>query len=247
MIAAANRKIDMDQTKRRDYSWDNATGTRFMSVNFVPTREEWLEWATSPVHEGSSESNVEPIVTDFIKNMESDALWYKCVAFGSYSPQEIEPEKVSMKMSEEDITAVLDDPHLASETTGYNPRAWDNASKYYRNQKKELFVDPSRFEDKNSREYKEEDAIASDPEKKAQAQKARWEFFYSSYRDLDPGKKYAGKDVWKSSSKVIEFLNKWFEKEVIPMYTGKGSLPAQKIKEYNEYLNVFNDDECAHI
>lgn len=121
MIAAANRKIDMDATKRQDYSWDNATATRFQSVNFVPTLQEWLEWATSPAKEGSSEPNVEPIITDFIKEI-GESVWYKCIAFGGYTPQGIEASRANMDATEAEIEELVDDERLQSETTGYNSR-----------------------------------------------------------------------------------------------------------------------------
>jgi len=246
MIAAANRKVDMDATKRQDYSWDNATATRFQSVNFVPTLQEWLDWATSPAKEGSSEPNVEPIITDFIKEI-GESVWYKCIAFGGYTPQGIEASRANMDAAEAEIEELVDDERLQSETTGYNSREWTLLSDDYRARKKNLLVDPTRFAE-GSENYKREAAIAVDPEKRDAARKARWQFFYNQNKQaLDPGKKYAGEDVWKDTGKVMEFLDKWFEMKGLPKYTGEDQLPSQKIKEYNQFLKLFDADECAHI
>ena len=48
IVAAGNRATDMSQTGRKDLmSWESASDTRFIHVNFVPKPEDWLNWAKS--------------------------------------------------------------------------------------------------------------------------------------------------------------------------------------------------------
>jgi len=48
MVAAANRRVDMADDAK--WSWEPAFARRFSQVNFIPTREEWLDWAKNEAH-----------------------------------------------------------------------------------------------------------------------------------------------------------------------------------------------------
>lgn len=75
-IAAANRTSDMGSSAAR-FSWDDAQGARFRNFNFVPTFEEWIDWAESPV-EGTNEPHILPEIVLFLK--EHRDLWYSYAA-----------------------------------------------------------------------------------------------------------------------------------------------------------------------
>ena len=70
-VFASNRISDMgDRGERVD--WEAAYTGRFSHVNFVPTFEEWLIWATGKDSKGRQ--RIEPIIVDFLK--EHPNMWY---------------------------------------------------------------------------------------------------------------------------------------------------------------------------
>ena len=71
-VAAANRSGDLGGNNSR-FTWDSAQTDRFLHVNFVPTFEEWCEWAESPIR-GTNEPHIEPIIVEFLKEYRN--IWY---------------------------------------------------------------------------------------------------------------------------------------------------------------------------
>lgn len=90
-VAAANRPSDMGDNAAL-FKWDAAQTGRFLHVNFVPTFEEWVEWAESPIR-GTNEPHIEPIIVDFLR--EHQNVWYNAAMYN----KEDEKDKVSRTMS----------------------------------------------------------------------------------------------------------------------------------------------------
>ena len=102
-VFASNRISDMgDRGERVD--WESAYTGRFSHVNFVPTFQEWLIWATGKDSKG--EQRIEPIIVDFLK--EHPNMWHNSamnnddedIVTGSMYPQARSWENVSKEMRE---------------------------------------------------------------------------------------------------------------------------------------------------
>ena len=102
-VFASNRISDMgDRGERVD--WESAYTGRFSHVNFVPTFQEWLIWATGKDSRGVQ--RIEPIIVDFLK--EHPNMWYNSamsnddedLVTGSMYPQARSWENVSKEMRE---------------------------------------------------------------------------------------------------------------------------------------------------
>ena len=102
-VFASNRISDMgDRGERVD--WESAYTGRFSHVNFVPTFQEWLIWATGKDSKGVQ--RIEPIVVDFLK--EHPNMWYNSamnnddedLVTGSMYPQARSWENISKEMRE---------------------------------------------------------------------------------------------------------------------------------------------------
>lgn len=104
-VAAANRSTDMGENAAY-FKWDSAQTGRFTHVNFVPTFDEWLEWAESPIR-GTDTPHIEPMIVEFLKEHEN--VWHNPGMFN----KEDEKDKVSR-------------------TLYPGPRGWENATKEIR-------------------------------------------------------------------------------------------------------------------
>lgn len=102
-VFASNRISDMgDRGERVD--WESAYTGRFSHVNFVPTFQEWLIWATGKDSKGVQ--RIEPIIVDFLK--EHPNMWYNSamsnddedIVTGSMYPQARSWENISKEMRE---------------------------------------------------------------------------------------------------------------------------------------------------
>ena len=102
-VFASNRISDMgDRGERVD--WESAYTGRFSHVNFVPTFQEWLIWATGKDSKGIQ--RIEPIIVDFLK--EHPNMWYNSamsnndedLVTGSMYPQARSWENISKEMRE---------------------------------------------------------------------------------------------------------------------------------------------------
>lgn len=102
-VFASNRISDMgDRGERVD--WESAYTGRFSHVNFVPTFQEWLTWATGKDSKGRQ--RIEPIIVDFLK--EHPNMWYNSamsnedgdIVTGSMYPQARSWENISKEMRE---------------------------------------------------------------------------------------------------------------------------------------------------
>ena len=102
-VFASNRISDMgDRGERVD--WEAAYTGRFSNVNFVPTFEEWLIWATGKDSKGRQ--RIEPIIVDFLK--EHPNMWYNSamnnededLVAGSMYPQARSWENITKEMRE---------------------------------------------------------------------------------------------------------------------------------------------------
>lgn len=101
-VAAANRPSDLGKNKNR-FFWDEAQTGRFQHVNFVPTFNEWLQWAED-VDPKTGKQHILPIFVDFLK--ENQNAWYNIA--------------MRNKNSEEDE---------AAKTMHPGPRGYENATK----------------------------------------------------------------------------------------------------------------------
>jgi hypothetical protein len=102
-VFASNRISDMGDRGELVH-WEGAYTGRFSHINFVPTFQEWLVWATGK--DASGKQRIEPIIVDFLK--EHPNMWYNSsmsngdddIVTGSMYPQARSWENVSKEMRE---------------------------------------------------------------------------------------------------------------------------------------------------
>ena len=102
-VFASNRISDMGDRGELVH-WEGAYTGRFSHVNFVPTFQEWLVWATGK--DSNGRPRIEPIIVDFLK--EHPNMWYNSamgnggddIVTGSMYPQARSWENVSKEMRE---------------------------------------------------------------------------------------------------------------------------------------------------
>lgn len=81
-VAAANRKIDMNDQTAMEFKWETSYSGRFQQYNYAPKKEEWLEWARS-TNPKTGKPYVMNAITDFIDAAPVGA-WYECISYGSF-------------------------------------------------------------------------------------------------------------------------------------------------------------------
>ena len=131
MVAAANRESDMAGETRDAFSWESAFQSRFQQVNFVPTKAEWLEWATG-INKKTGAPNVDPIITKFIEK-EDDSVWYDAIDFGSRG-NKVNDITISPTATREDVESIMGSDEVSHMMTTWNPRIWADISNTYTNQ-----------------------------------------------------------------------------------------------------------------
>ena len=102
-VFAANRIGDMGDRGELVH-WEGASGGRYRIINFVPTFEEWLVWATEKDSKGNQK--IDPMIVDFLK--EHPNMWYNSalrndtddIIAGSVYPQARSWENVTKDIEE---------------------------------------------------------------------------------------------------------------------------------------------------
>ena len=133
-VFASNRSYDdgFDDLDDKRYFPQAAQTNRFIHYTYVPTKEGWLEWATS-IDPITHKANVPPFITEFISQAD-EHVWYSTVVNGGY-------DDVLTKMTGGDTQrmnsiksgkydqyseAVLDNDTLKTTKRLVTPRTWAN-------------------------------------------------------------------------------------------------------------------------
>ena len=79
-VLASNRAFDVLDDEKST-TWEPAMADRYTSVTFVPTREEWLEWART-INKATGRQNVDEMFCNFIEHSPM-GVWYDALKLGS--------------------------------------------------------------------------------------------------------------------------------------------------------------------
>lgn len=128
IILAANRPHEMGR------SWDDiemardaAAANRYQQVNFIPTREDWLDWARTS-------HRIHPDIISFIESM-GDSVWYE-----TYGISENELK------NEDNLMSSIDSHENKFNTIYATPRTWDKVSSELYGQEKAYLAPIERVE-----------------------------------------------------------------------------------------------------
>ena len=147
-VFAANRAIDDydPESEAEEYFQPAAKANRFYQVLFVPTKEEWIEWAET-INETTGLANIEPFIIEFIKNS-PEYVWYTTIVNGGYDFLLDNPntDKEAHKGDDpaSDIGAVLDQRRIFGTKHLVTPRHWDRLSSMYRKELLNIFKGNNR-------------------------------------------------------------------------------------------------------
>mgnify|MGYP003467024632 CR=1 FL=1 len=140
VCAASNRDIDDDIQDSAEAMKGNALVSRFDHVLYVPTMEEWLDWARSTYSSGIAK--IAPEIVEFIEHI-GKSVWYMAVMHGSVdreidmalSKSGSDAKSTHIKNTREWYETIKDiDPDLNPLTgtmMAYNPRTWEDISNTY--------------------------------------------------------------------------------------------------------------------
>lgn len=72
VVCAGNRKEDMQS---KEFVWDSAWDGRFVQVNYVPSFNQWIDWA--------KKNHLNKMIIDWISTPEGQQFWYEQVPMNS--------------------------------------------------------------------------------------------------------------------------------------------------------------------
>lgn len=145
IVAAANRKSDMNSDTANQFKWEDAWGTRFEQYNVRPNLEGWLKWARE-YNPKIGRKNIEPEwIVDFIDqscSVEKGGDMSIWVLINDFNP--VTGGKASGSTAKKGA-----DNHLATR----NARTWETFANeiYHLNQEKQMWSDPEGYTDENGR------------------------------------------------------------------------------------------------
>ena len=129
IIGAANRPQEMSENSQRTIEWESSFTQRWDIVNFVPTKKEWLQWATS-TNVKTGKPYVDPIITNFIQ-IAPDGVWYSTLDFGSFNNigDKNSTVKIDTNSDDSDYDQYLEDHNLKTMFSTVSPRTWVEISR----------------------------------------------------------------------------------------------------------------------
>lgn len=134
-VFAANRAVDEyvpDEAKENTkYIRPGAQNRRFQDVLFVPSREEWLDWARS-INPITGEANVPPFICEFIE-ASPEHVWYSTVKNGGYDDLLDNKESDKKASTPDEVQSVYDQDKLTYTSRMVTPATWgDSVTTAYR-------------------------------------------------------------------------------------------------------------------
>lgn len=252
VCAASNRDIDDDIQDSAEAMTGNALVSRFDHVLFVPTIEEWLDWARSTNKSGRAK--IAPEIVEFIEHI-GKSVWYMAVMHGSVD-REID---MALKKSGSDATSkdikntrewydtIKDiDPNL-NPLTGtkvvYNPRTWEDISNTYHKMLTDLLAFAPKGYDakacfvKSKNRYNYPGFAAQELKASfAKLPREAWEYFAKTYLEHEELPKGTITPLMG-----LDLVRKALIK-IVQLKTGsETSLPATEMEKYFKWQEMFND------
>lgn len=121
-VLASNRAFDVLDDEKST-TWEPAMADRYTSVTFVPTREEWLEWART-INKATGRQNVDEMFCNFIEHSPM-GVWYDALKLGSRNDNLTQDEINTLDGDDyEAIQAIQKENNIALDKVTWTPRTW---------------------------------------------------------------------------------------------------------------------------
>ena len=269
-IGASNRLSD-DLKEETDMQFrqllDVAKIDRFEMYTYVPTKEEWLEWARTPNKE-TGEQNIDEFLCAFIEQAE-EKVWYGTFANGAFNYALDADAQAALRNNDaEQIGEFITDTTRNKE--GLKLRTWTGRSWDYRvnriikdTLRKELFRGNNELYDSifvttkrtkynhNSKKYAEDyDVKNIDWDNLEKALDKISEPIWYNWTDGHYNEIFNGEELRDTNR--IEYFKQWIQEVVIAeAFGGKGAeahnLPYDEYKDYNNFKMLFTPEQAEQI
>ena len=81
LIAAANRISELSQETKDAFSWESSFSDRWEMVNFVPEKEEWINWGKE-ICKATGKQNIDQMILNFLESV-PDNIFYETIGGGT--------------------------------------------------------------------------------------------------------------------------------------------------------------------
>ena len=259
IICAANRAED-DPGQAALTMMDNAAiMDRFVHLNFVPKKKDWVVWARSI--KGDEGQNIAPKIVDFVETMDV-AVWYRMFGNGGYNDdlrnnpnigKDVTDSLTSMTAGNKEIGVISkkvldliedpeDDPRTRTKQF-WNPRTWERISNEYRRMLTNLLQDNPknlRYADVLGASIEYFDYYGAYDEVLKEALEfipvPKWnEFCIDYFSGTEEQLNEAIRASRASGSVKLEYINKALVNIVNTFCGGNNTLPARKMAEYFDW------------
>ena len=236
-VLASNRTYDTLEGTDAG-RWEPAKKDRYISVTYVPTKEEWLEWARmkNPV---DGLQNVDEMFCTFIENT-NDGVWYDALDLQSRSHQLTDTENTNIASKPTDmktgginylnnIEAIQSQTVASLDKLTWTPRSWtDKISKSVKSELRYGIFrnDPETYNNCFTNGNIDLNKLKVELDKLPESKWNRWVVAYED--KLNPS------GVRDRLGIFMEFV-----KLVISEATGPDNLPAVEWEKYQSKNNIF--------
>lgn len=234
-VLASNRAFDVLDDEKASI-WEPAQASRYISVTYVPGKDEWLSWARS-INSKTELQTVDEMICKFIEQTPI-AVWYDGLMLGSRNTELSQDEITTLDSDDfEALQTIQKENDIALDKTTWNPRDWAEKinnpiigvlrNQLFRGQP-ELFKDC--FTDGNIDWKKLERNLNKLPD-------STWNLFAAGKKaKIDPNGKLSRR----------AFFQEYFTYRIQEV-TGEKSLPATEWENHKAYKSVFIPEVISNI
>lgn len=263
-MGASNRLSDERKSESDDSFrniWGVAKQDRYKHYTYVPTMEEWLDWARQPGSDGAQ--HIDEQFCEFIEKI-GEKVWYDAIAFGSRPDIEKDIFTAATRNSEED--ADLLGSYVESHDSGeskdmhtWTPRTWEqkiNApiksnlkNELFRNYPElydSIFVDTVRTK---TDEYGDTVTTTAKNIDDAKLKAALMKIDVKDWKAWAKGKqpKADPNKALINANDRLAFVKSWITNVVLPEQFGKESVPAKEWKQFERVQNILSPESIEYI
>jgi len=263
-IGASNRHID-DGNQDTQSMTSGPYIRRWTHITFVPSKQEWIDWAESIDTDEGSETQglakIPKVITDFIK-ASSDGVWYSAISFGAFD----EELKAAIAASgsgheisdytngtiaayklfdefDEDVNLLLGNDKIA-----WNPARWHEVAIKYNECIQQLLEDVEdgyTFEDLRQQTIENGETDINPTLLAPALEKVdpdTWADFVTVYLPDNPDK-----IKHKTGSSRLQDLYDALVGMCATQFGSEDVLPVRNMREHFKWTSIFDDRVCASI
>lgn len=258
-LGASNRLSD-DLKSENDDNFRNVWGVakqdRYKHYTYVPTMQEWLNWARQPGSDGKQ--HIDEMFCEFIEKS-GEGVWYDALDLGS-RPDVDKDVLRAITTGGDDAAEIIGD-YLESHDTKeakdlhtWTPRTWEQKiNAPIKSSLNQLFRNtPGGYESIFSTTVREDewgDKIEVQNIDDNKLKSALMEVPAEDWKGWAKGKqpKADPNKAFIKANDRYSFVKSWITNVVLPEQFGKGSLPAEKWKTFERVQNILSPESIEYI